>query len=127
MIVLSPLAVGFGVNIQAANHVVHFTRTWNPAKEDQATDRAYRIGQTKSVRITTLEADHELDSRINVLLAHKQDMIDGVVEAARVKQGERVALPVVAEVERVALPVVAEVERVALPVLPDFSDLPFAL
>ena len=37
-----PLAVGFGVNIQAANHVVHFTRTWNPAKEDQATDRAYR-------------------------------------------------------------------------------------
>lgn len=44
VIVLSPLAVGFGVNIQAANHVVHFTRTWNPAKEDQATDRAYRIG-----------------------------------------------------------------------------------
>jgi len=49
VIVLSPLAVGFGVNIQAANHVVHFSRTWNPAKEDQATDRAYRIGQTKDV------------------------------------------------------------------------------
>lgn len=51
VIILSPLAVGFGVNIQAANHVVHFTRTWNPAKEDQATDRAYRIGQTKDVHV----------------------------------------------------------------------------
>lgn len=45
VIILSPLAVGFGINIQAANHVIHFTRTWNPAKEDQATARAYRIGQ----------------------------------------------------------------------------------
>lgn len=51
VIVLSPLAVGFGVNIQAANHVIHFTRTWNPAKEDQATDRAYRIGQTRDVTV----------------------------------------------------------------------------
>jgi hypothetical protein len=50
-IILSPLAVGFGLNIQAANHVIHFTRTWNPAKEDQATDRAYRIGQTKDVTV----------------------------------------------------------------------------
>ena len=49
VIILSPLAAGFGLNIQAANHVVHFTRTWNPAKEDQATDRAYRIGQSKEV------------------------------------------------------------------------------
>lgn len=46
---LSTTAVGFGVNIQAANHVIHFTRPWNPAKEDQATDRAYRIGQEKEV------------------------------------------------------------------------------
>lgn len=51
IIILSPLAVGFGVNIQAANHVIHFTRTWNPAKEDQATDRAYRIGQTREVHV----------------------------------------------------------------------------
>jgi hypothetical protein len=48
-IVLSTTAVGFGVNIQKANHVIHFTRPWNPAKEDQATDRAYRIGQEKPV------------------------------------------------------------------------------
>ena len=51
VIILSPLAVGFGVNIQAANHVIHYTRTWNPAKEDQATARAYRIGQTRSVQV----------------------------------------------------------------------------
>lgn len=50
-IILSPVAVGFGVNIQGANHVIHFTRTWNPAKEDQATDRAYRIGQTRNVYV----------------------------------------------------------------------------
>ena len=51
VIVLSTTAVGFGVNIQAANHVVHFTRPWNPAKEDQATDRAYRIGQEREVYV----------------------------------------------------------------------------
>jgi SNF2 family DNA or RNA helicase len=51
VIILSPVAVGFGVNIQAANHVIHYMRTWNPAKEDQATDRAYRIGQTKDVYV----------------------------------------------------------------------------
>ena len=50
-IILSPVAVGFGVNIQAANHVIHYTRHWNPAKEDQATDRAYRIGATKDVHV----------------------------------------------------------------------------
>lgn len=49
VIILSTTAVGFGVNIQKANHVIHFTRPWNPAKEDQATDRAYRIGQEKPV------------------------------------------------------------------------------
>lgn len=51
IIILSTVAVGFGVNIQKANHVIHFTRCWNPAKEDQATDRAYRIGQTKDVYV----------------------------------------------------------------------------
>ena len=51
VIILSPLAVGFGVNIQAANHVIHYLRHWNPAKEDQATDRAYRIGQSKDVYV----------------------------------------------------------------------------
>jgi SNF2 family DNA or RNA helicase len=50
-IVISPLVAGFGLNITAANHVIHYSRHWNPAKEDQATDRVYRIGQNKEVHI----------------------------------------------------------------------------
>jgi hypothetical protein len=50
-IILSPLAVGFGFTITEANHAIHVTRLWNPAKEDQATDRVYRIGQTRDVHV----------------------------------------------------------------------------
>lgn len=49
ILIMSPIAAGFGLNIAKANHVVHYSRHWNPAKEDQATDRVYRIGQTKDV------------------------------------------------------------------------------
>lgn len=85
VIVLSPLAVGFGVNIQAANHVVHFTRTWNPAKEDQATDRAYRIGQEKDVYVYyPVVIAHDFttfDAKLDTLLAWKRalstDMLNG--------------------------------------------------
>jgi hypothetical protein len=86
VIILSPVAVGFGVNIQAANHVIHFTRTWNPAKEDQATDRAYRIGQTKDVYVylpTVVSNDFiTFDAKLDELLTQKrllsQDMLNGV-------------------------------------------------
>jgi hypothetical protein len=85
VIILSPVAVGFGVNMQAANHVIHFTRTWNPAKEDQATDRAYRIGQTKSVYVyyPTVAADDftTFDVKLDDLLGRKRelagDMLNG--------------------------------------------------
>lgn len=85
VIVLSPLAVGFGVNIQAANHVVHFTRTWNPSKEDQATDRAYRIGQTKDVYVyypvVTANEFLTFDAKLDQLLSWKRglsnDMLNG--------------------------------------------------
>ena len=50
-IILSPIAAGVGLNIVAANHVIHYSRHWNPAKEEQATDRAYRIGQQKDVYV----------------------------------------------------------------------------
>lgn len=85
VIVLSPLAVGFGVNIQAANHVIHFTRTWNPAKEDQATARAHRIGQTRTVSVyypTVVSTEvPSFDVKLDVLLARKRelasDMLNG--------------------------------------------------
>lgn len=56
--VLSPIAAGAGLNIVAANHVIHLERHWNPAKEDQATDRAYRIGQNKPVTVYLPTANH---------------------------------------------------------------------
>jgi hypothetical protein len=56
--VLSPIAAGAGLNIVAANHVIHLERHWNPAKEDQATDRAYRIGQKKPVHVYLPTATH---------------------------------------------------------------------
>jgi SNF2 family DNA or RNA helicase/HJR/Mrr/RecB family endonuclease len=49
VIIMSPLAAGVGLNVTEANHIVHYSRHWNPAKEEQATDRAYRIGQQKDV------------------------------------------------------------------------------
>lgn len=85
VLILSPVAVGFGVNIQAANHVVHYTRTWNPAKEDQATDRAYRIGQRKDVYVyypvVCAEDFMTFDVKLDLLLAYKrglaEDMLNG--------------------------------------------------
>ena len=90
VLVLSPVAVGFGVNIQAANHVVHYSRTWNPAKEDQATDRAYRINQKKPVYVyyPTVWADDftTFDVKLDQLLAHKrglsEDMLNGAGDVA---------------------------------------------
>jgi SNF2 family DNA or RNA helicase/HJR/Mrr/RecB family endonuclease len=49
VIIMSPLAAGVGLNVTEANHIIHYSRHWNPAKEEQATDRAYRIGQKKDV------------------------------------------------------------------------------
>ena len=85
VIILSPVAVGFGVNIQGANHVVHYTRTWNPAKEDQASDRAWRIGQTKDVYVyypvVSAEDFTTFDVKLDHLLERKRslagDMLNG--------------------------------------------------
>ncbi len=96
MIVLSPLAVGFGVNIQAANHVVHFTRTWNPAKEDQATDRAYRIGQTRDVHVyypvvvahDFLTFDAKLDKLLDWKRTLSTDMLNGVGDVSPADFGD---------------------------------------
>lgn len=51
VIIMSPIAAGMGLNVVGANHVVHYSRHWNPAKEEQATDRVYRIGQTRDVHV----------------------------------------------------------------------------
>ena len=78
VIILSTSAVGFGVNIQEANHVIHFTRSWNPAKEDQATDRAYRIGQKKDVYVyyPTMKSNRYRTFEVNLdlLLRNKRQL-----------------------------------------------------
>ncbi len=75
VMVLGPKAAGVGLNITGANHVIHFTRHWNPAREAQATDRAYRIGQTKEVHvylpIVTSEVLTTLEVHLDALLASK--------------------------------------------------------
>lgn len=88
VIILSTVAVGFGVNVQAANHVIHYTRSWNPAKEDQATDRAYRIGQTKDVTVyypTVRAAEFRtFEETLDELLSRKRglagDMLNGCAD-----------------------------------------------
>jgi superfamily II DNA or RNA helicase len=77
--VLSLKAGGTGLNLTAANHVIHFDRWWNPAVEDQATDRAFRIGQRKNVQVRKLTCLGTLEERIDMLIAQKKDLADRIV------------------------------------------------
>ena len=80
VMILSPKAGGVGLTLTAANHVFHLSRWWNPAVEDQCSDRVYRIGQTKPVYIYYLIATHPLlpgrsyDERLHELLNRKRDL-----------------------------------------------------
>jgi len=79
--VLSLKAGGTGLNLTAASHVVHFDRWWNPAVEDQATDRAFRIGQTRNVLVHKFVCRGTIEERIDELIASKRglakDMLEG--------------------------------------------------
>ncbi|NEA16747.1 DEAD/DEAH box helicase, partial [Streptomyces halstedii] len=78
---LSLKAAGTGLNLTRAGHVVHFDRWWNPAVEAQATDRAYRIGQTQPVQVHRLIAEGTVEDRIAGMLARKQGLADAVLGA----------------------------------------------
>jgi non-specific serine/threonine protein kinase len=77
--VLSLKAGGTGLNLTAANHVIHFDRWWNPAVEDQATDRAFRIGQRKNVQVRKLTCVGTLEERIDRLISQKKDLVERIV------------------------------------------------
>jgi HJR/Mrr/RecB family endonuclease len=83
VIILSTLAAGAGLNVVAANHVFHFTRAWNPAKESQATDRAYRIGQEKDVfvycPIIVSDKYPTFDVRLDEMLRRKAGLADATL------------------------------------------------
>jgi SNF2 family DNA or RNA helicase len=76
---LSLKAAGTGLNLTRADHVVHYDRWWNPAVEDQATDRAYRIGQTRPVQVHRLIAEGTVEDRIAEMLASKRRLADAVL------------------------------------------------
>jgi SNF2 family DNA or RNA helicase len=80
VMLLSPKAGGVGLTLTAANHVIHLSRWWNPAVEDQCSDRAYRIGQSRDVHIyypmaiAPEEPERSFDLKLNELMARKRDL-----------------------------------------------------
>ena len=84
IIIMSPIAAGFGLNVVGANNVIHYTRHWNPAKEQQATDRVYRIGQTKDVNIyypmaVLPDNRKSFDEILDAKLARKKALADDLL------------------------------------------------
>lgn len=95
VIIMSPIAAGMGLNVTAANHVIHYSRHWNPAKENQATDRAYRIGQNKDVFVyypLAVSKDFKsFDETLDELLSRKSSLATSTIfptERIEVKQEE---------------------------------------
>ncbi|MFE5327466.1 DEAD/DEAH box helicase [Embleya sp. NPDC056575] len=76
---LSLKAAGTGLNLTRADHVVHYDRWWNPAVEEQATDRAYRIGQTRPVQVHRFIAEGTIEDRIAEMLRDKRALADSVL------------------------------------------------
>ena len=81
LLLISLKAGGTGLNLTRATHVLHYDRWWNPAVEDQATDRAYRIGQSRTVNVHKLVTAGTLEERISTLLEQKRSLADAVVGA----------------------------------------------
>ena len=79
--VLSLKAGGTGLNLTAASHVIHFDRWWNPAVENQATDRAFRIGQKRNVLVHKFVCRGTIEERIDALIAQKRALADSVLGA----------------------------------------------
>ena len=77
--ILSLKAAGVGLNLTGANHVIHFDRWWNPAVENQATDRAFRIGQQKNVFVHKFVARGTIEERINDVIESKKSLAENVV------------------------------------------------
>ncbi|MFE7117258.1 DEAD/DEAH box helicase, partial [Streptomyces sp. NPDC057654] len=78
VMILSRKAAGTGLNLTHAGHVVHFDRWWNAAVEDQATDRAHRLGQQKTVTVHRLITEHTIEDRIDELVAHKSALASAI-------------------------------------------------
>jgi SNF2 family DNA or RNA helicase len=97
--VISLKAGGSGLNLTAASHVVHFDRWWNPAVENQATDRAFRIGQKKGVLVHKLVCRGTVEERIDAMLEDKRklsrDLLEGGAEVRLTELDDRELLALV--------------------------------
>lgn len=81
-VVLSLRAAGTGLNLTQASHVIHFDRWWNPAVENQATDRAYRIGQKKNVVVHKFVCANTIEENISLMIESKQKLADDVISSS---------------------------------------------
>ena len=104
--ILSPRAAGVGINLVCANHVIHYGRWWNPAVENQATDRVYRIGQNKNVkvyyinhvdRINKNNPVRSFDELLNELMQFKQNLADDFLAPANLNYATELSNMFVAE------------------------------
>ena len=77
--ILSLRAGGVGLNLTSARHVIHYDRWWNPAVENQATDRAFRIGQTRTVHVHKMIASGTLEERIDRMIEEKIELAKQVI------------------------------------------------
>jgi SNF2 family DNA or RNA helicase len=78
-LILGPEAGGVGLNITGANHVIHYTRLWNPAKENQATDRVHRLGQTRPVTVHYPIVRDSVEEKLDRLLEDKRSLAENVL------------------------------------------------
>jgi SNF2 family DNA or RNA helicase len=81
VMVVSLLAGGVGIDLTSATVVIHYDRWWNAAREDQATDRVHRIGQTRGVEVVKLVTRGTLEERIDAIIARKARVLDDVLLA----------------------------------------------
>ena len=79
LFVLSLKAGGTGLTLTAANHVLHVDRWWNPAVEDQATDRAYRIGQRRAVQVRKLVCAGTVEEKVATMITEKRELAAKIV------------------------------------------------
>ena len=79
LFILSLKAGGTGLNLTRANHVIHFDRWWNPAVENQATDRAFRIGQTRNVQVHKFICAGTLEEKIDEMIERKKEIAEKVI------------------------------------------------
>ena len=106
--ILSLKAGGTGLNLTAASHVVHFDRWWNPAVENQATDRAFRIGQTRNVLVHKFICRGTVEERIDALIEDKRalsdDLLTGGAEKLLTEMSDRELLDLVTlDIDKAAL------------------------